>query len=73
MVGEVTDEDAAATDEVAEGAGDGAERIGCTEGGATGCGAANWVDDVGLDVAGLGDRAAKGFVLGGAAAGEVAD
>ena len=54
-MGDVTE---AVVDE-ADGAGDGAERIEFIGGGATGCGAANCVEDVGIDVGGA--KEANGF------------
>lgn len=62
MVGDVTAE-VGAIDEVFEGAGDGAESIVFTGGGATGCGAAKRVAEVVVDVVGGGDSAASGFVF----------
>lgn len=62
-MGDVTEE-VGAIDEAFEGAGDGAERIVLTGGGATGCGAANRVAEVVVDVVGGGgENAASGFVL----------
>jgi len=61
-MGDVTDE-VGATDEAFEGAGDGAERMVLTGGGATGCGAAKRVAEVVVDVVGEGENAASGFVL----------
>lgn len=68
-------DDTAAIDEAFEGAGDGADRIVLTGGGATGCGAANRVADVVVEVVGGGENAANGFALlgAGAGAGDVAD
>ena len=51
-----------AIEDVAEGAGDGAESIVFAERGAIGCGAAKMVAEVGFEVAGGGEKAAKGFV-----------
>jgi len=68
----VTD-DTGAIDEAFEGAGDGADRIVLTGGGATGCGAANRVADVVVDVVGGGENAVNGFAWLGAGAGDVAD
>ena len=63
-----------AIEEVADGAGEGADSIPLAEWGATGCGAAKVVADEGPEKAGGGDdNAAKGFVLGCAGAGDVAD
>ena len=71
-MGEVTD-DPPAIDEVAEGAGEGAERIVLIGRGATGCGCAYCVLDVAVDVVGSGENAARGFMFDWAGAGDVAD
>lgn len=56
--------DVGAVKELAEGAGDGAERIEFVGGGAIGCGAAKVVADVGPDIVGGGEKAAIGFACG---------
>lgn len=71
-VGDVTN-DVCATDDAFDGAGEGAERIVFTGGGATGCGAAKRVADVVVDVVGGGEKAASGFDIGWLVAGDVAD
>lgn len=62
-----------AMDDVAEGAGEGAESIVLAEVGAIGCGAAKNVADVVVEVVGGDESAARGFMFACAGAGDVAD